>query len=203
MWITLPIGQIPVTHCSIQGRGSPRSKKEIAPICIGVAEIFTPELTSRFCTPLKLSYCLDPTFIPGAEDKTRKFSSWFQATAQTEIFVSRVPGCSQDLCQVYKWRRKNNFLRHQTCSVPANSCLIVFQGKLGGCQLIVTAGSPSAHWQSRFGVKIPLLCLQSQHTALRQQNTMKSLLIFHVHGFSELFWAVPVSSGAHTGKPQN
>lgn len=165
--------------------------------------MFTSELTSCSCNPLKLSCCVDPTFTPGAEDKHRKFRSWFQGTAQAEIFVSKVPGCSQDLCQVYKWRRIISWDMKETCSVPENSCLIVFQGKLGGCQLIVTAGFPSAHWQSRFGVKIPLLCWQSQHTALRQRSTMKYLLIFHVHGFSELFWAVPVSSGAHTGKPRN
>lgn len=103
--------QIPITHFSIHGRESPRRNQGITPICTGMAEIFTSELTSCFCIPLQLCWCLDPTFTPGAENKNRKVRSWFQGKAQTEIFVSRVPGCSQDLCQVYKWRRRNHFLR--------------------------------------------------------------------------------------------
>lgn len=187
-----------VTHFSIPGTESPRRNKGIVPICIGMLKYLhlNSHLASAFLLNSVVVWIphlhLEERIKPEKSGNCSGRNICVQGTWLLPGFVSGVQMKKESFFETSK----------ETCSVEEN-CPMVFQGKLGGCQLIVPAAFPSAHWQSRFGGRIPMLCLQRLHTALRQQNTMRYLLIFHVHGFSELCWAVPVSSGAHTGKPQN
>lgn len=167
---------------SIHRRDSPMRNKGLA--CIGSRDGLNLNIWIQILILDSLNSELFGSHVYAQNIGTNgKFRSWFQGRAQTEIFVSRVPAYTQDLCQVHRWRGKSNFLRHQRnlgCTRKwLSDCFTRQIGRLPAhcsCWICLCPLQAGKLW-----VRIMLtlleqqLCLQSQHMTLERQNTMTYL----------------------------